>query len=105
MDFQSLEPAQKLVNQGICAAIPDQDYVVQILSAGSVTVDLASAMGEFYVDWFDPKTGKRTPSGTTTGGDKRTFTSPNTPPAQFVTDWILHIHKGARKAEAEKGKR
>ena len=104
MDFQSLEPAQSLVSQGICAVIPNQDYVVQILSAGSVTVDLTSATGEFNVDWFDPKTGKRIPSGATTGGDKRTFTSPGAPPAQWVTDWILHIHKGARGAEAEKEK-
>jgi len=90
------------VDQGICACIPNQDYVVLILTAGNVTVDLSGATGEFNVDWFDPKTGKRIPSGTTTGGAKRTFTSQNTPPAQFVTDWILHIHKGVRGAEGEK---
>jgi len=104
LDFQRLEPAQQLVDKGICACIPNRDYIVQILSAGSVTVDLSAATGEFSVDWFDPKTGRRTPSGTITGGDKRTFTSPPTPPAQWVTDWILHIHRDAREAEGEKVK-
>lgn len=99
LDFQRLEPAQQLVDSGICARIPNEDYIVQILSVGSVTVDLGEAAGEFQVDWFDPKTGRRIPSGTTSGGDKRTFTSPSTPSEQFVSDWILHIHKGERTVE------
>lgn len=102
LDFRNLVPSQQLVDKGICACVPDHDYIVELLEAGTVTVDLSAAKGTFFVDWFDPKTGKRTPSGTTIGGDKRSFTSPDTPPAQFVTDWILHIHKGERAAEDER---
>ncbi|MDO8683691.1 MAG: DUF4038 domain-containing protein [Armatimonadota bacterium] len=93
-DFRKLVPSQQLVDKGICACSPNEEYIVQILSGGTVTVDLSAATGEFNVDWFDPKTGQRTSAATTTGGAKRAFKSPETPIVQFVTDWILHIHRG-----------
>ncbi|MDO8587892.1 MAG: DUF4038 domain-containing protein [Armatimonadota bacterium] len=100
--FWELVPSQQLVNTGICACVPNEEYIAQIFQAGSVTVDLSAASGTFYVDWFDPKTGRRIPAESTTGGAARTFTSPATPPAQFVTDWILHVHREKLAPEGAK---
>jgi hypothetical protein len=93
LKFWELVPAQQLTDKGICAYIPDSDYLVEILTGGTVTLDLTNATGEFKVDWFDPKLGKVTPGGATTGGAKQSFTSPATPPGQQITDWILHLHR------------
>ena len=84
-NFQKLEPAQYLVDAGICAACPNTEYIVQLLTGGTVTVDLTQAAGDFQADWFDPRTGKRTTIGTVTDGAKRSFTAPD------KNDWILHI--------------
>jgi PKD repeat protein len=87
--FHRLEPAQGLVTAGICAAWPDNEYVVQLVSGGSVNLNLTAASGTFFVDWYNPRTGDRNPAGTTTGGATRSFTAPD------GNDWILHIHKQA----------
>ena len=84
-NFHRLQPSQKLVNRGICAAWPNSEYIVQLPSGGSVTVDLSAARGTFAVDWFNPRTGERAPAGTTTGGGNRSFAAPDS------RDWILHI--------------
>ncbi|MDO8682109.1 MAG: DUF4038 domain-containing protein [Armatimonadota bacterium] len=85
--FHRLSPSQGLVSAGICSAWADNEYIVQLLAGGSVTVNLSAASGTFYVDWFDPRIGVRYSSGTTTGGASRVFTAPG------ANDWILHIHK------------
>ena len=85
-DFHRLSPAQQLVDNGICAAWENTEYIIQLPSGGSVTVDLLRASGNFKVDWFDPSTGARTPSDPVAGGAKRSFTAPDN------NDWILHIH-------------
>ncbi|UCD30144.1 MAG: DUF4038 domain-containing protein, partial [Planctomycetota bacterium] len=85
--FHRLAPSQGLVNNGICAAWTNNEYIVQLPSGGSVDVNLSGATGILYADWFNPRTGDRNPIGTTTGGGTRSFTAPN------ANDWILHIHK------------
>ncbi|MDO8588420.1 MAG: DUF4038 domain-containing protein [Armatimonadota bacterium] len=85
-NFHRLAPSQSLTSNGICAAWPNNEYIVQLVVGTSVTVNLSGASGTFYVDWFNPRTGVRTAAGTTTGGGSRNFTAPDS------NDWILHIH-------------
>lgn len=82
--FEGLSPAQHLINNGTAAA-SSTDYVVQLPSGGSVSVDLRGARGALFADWFDPRTGTRTSAGATSGGATRSFTAPG------GDDWILHL--------------
>ncbi len=84
LQFQRLSPAQHLVGNGIAAA-SSSDYVVQLPSGGSVSVDLSGARGALSADWFDPRTGMRASAGTTAGGATGSFTAPS------GDDWILHL--------------
>lgn len=91
--FEDMAPSPNLTDKGICAMIPGSDYIVYIPTGGVVTVDLTGATGSFKTDWLDPKSGKTTPGDPVTGGAKRSFTSPWTAPAWFITDWVLHLHR------------
>jgi hypothetical protein len=66
-------------------ADPGQEYVVYLPTGGDVTVDLSAAHGTFSVEWYNPRTGVFTASGSTTGGAAHAFTAPDT------KDWVLHL--------------
>ena len=84
--FHLLSPAQELVNQGIAAAWPGNEYVVQLPAGGGVTLDLSQTGRSFASDWFDPRTGERRPIGAVSGGGARSFVAPD------ADDWILHLY-------------
>ena len=86
--FADMAPAQPLVNApNVCLANPGREYVVYAPSGGTVVLDLSSAVGEFAVEWLNPRTGAYRTDATASGGARRSFTAENT------DDWVLHLKK------------
>jgi len=89
MNLVAMTPHGELASTGYCLANPvaqGGEWLVYLPSGGSVTVNLAAAVGSLTVEWFSPSTGQSTAGGSTTGGASRTFTAPG------GGDAVLYIH-------------
>ena len=89
MNLVAMTPHGELASTGYCLANPvaqGGEWLVYLPSGGSVTVNLAAAVGSLTVEWFSPSTGQTTAGGSTTGGASRTFTAPG------GGDAVLYIH-------------
>jgi hypothetical protein len=84
-----LEPSQNLIEENkdnYCSAAPGKELVIYLRYGGSVKVNL-SDKGNFTCSWFNPRTGETQNAGIVKGGDRRTFTAPDS------FDWVLHLVK------------
>jgi hypothetical protein len=90
LPFQRLTVRPELASTGICLAEAGHRYVVYTPAGGEVRVDLKQAPGEFIAQWFNPRTGERTPKTTVDGGQERGLSAPDT------NDWVLLLesHRG-----------
>jgi hypothetical protein len=85
-----MAPDNSLVNNGFALRDPGKEYVIYLPTGGSGSVNLSAARGTLSAEWFNPRTGETTSTGTVTGGGNHRFTAPDT------NDWILHIRNPAR---------
>ena len=65
---------------------------------GAVDVDLSTATGVFYVEWFNPSTGKSIPAGTINAGMTHTFSAP------FSGDAVLYLAAERRHTTRRTGR-
>jgi hypothetical protein len=94
--FWEMQNADELVgntqhdNSRYCLAKPGELYLIYLLSADPVTLDLSGATGEFKVHWFNPRTGKDFQVRTLNGG---TAVDLGTPPENDRQDWVILVGK------------
>jgi hypothetical protein len=85
-DWWKTNPDDSLVTHGdFCLADPGNTYVVYLPMAGSVTVKLEP--GAYKAEWFNPRTGKKTPLPDAQGPS---WTSPT---AADSGDWAILLQK------------
>jgi hypothetical protein len=86
LPFWRLQPFEAVRgDMAVALAEPGQVYVIYLPRGGDVTVDLASASGQFVAKWFDPRTGAATGGDSVVGGAERSFKAPDR------NDWVLHV--------------
>ena len=97
MDMMSVIPQDDLVSIRFCLANPGYEYLIYLLSGGTITLDLSHVLGTFEVEWFNPRTGVAVKGGTVQGASQRTFDPP------FDGDAVLYIAilDEAKKEEAK----
>jgi hypothetical protein len=86
-EYWMLEPSDKLVNAGYCLANPGHEYVVFQKQPEPFTLEIGGAQSPLKAEWFNPRTGTRTPAAPLKNG-----TASLAPPA----DWgnaplVLHV--------------
>jgi hypothetical protein len=85
-DWWKTNPDDSLVTHGdFCLADPGKIYVVYLPMAGSVKVKLEP--GTYQAEWFNPRTGKKTPLPDAEGPS---WTSPTAPDSG---DWAILLQK------------
>lgn len=94
--FGVMIPDQSLVSNGHCLADPARTKILYFLmgendkwdsgDGGPVTVKLSALEENYYAEWFDPRTGKKTVLGTLQGGAEHIVNPPNT------DDWLLLLN-------------
>lgn len=90
MNMKTMVPRGELATSGHVLAdlTPGRaQYLVYLPEGGNVEVDLSGAARMLNVEWFNPATGVKMPSGTTVGGGGRSFTAP------FDGDAVLYIQQ------------
>jgi hypothetical protein len=80
-------PRGELASSGYCLADKGKEYLIYLPRKDEITVDLSDGKGYFFVEWFNPVTGKTTFAGTTRGGSKKSFQSP------FSNEAVLYIYE------------
>ena len=89
-DFCSMKPNDAVIKSGKgCAIGTNSHYVIYMLSGGNITIDLSAASGALNVEWYNPRTGKRTSSSDVAGGKEQSFSAPDN------NDWVLQISSKA----------
>ncbi|MFZ5830383.1 MAG: DUF4038 domain-containing protein [Planctomycetota bacterium] len=91
-EYWTLEPSDKLVSAGYCLAKPGREYVVFQKQPAPFTLEIANASSRLKAEWFNPRTGARTPAAPLNNG-----TVSLTPPS----DWgsaplVLHVTTAGR---------
>jgi len=82
LEWWKLDPHDDLVDDGAyCLADPGRQYIVYLRTGRPVTVRLGP--GEYEAEWFNPRTGKRSPAGAVKGPEWKSPTSPDS------ADWAL----------------
>jgi hypothetical protein len=66
--YWTLEPSDKLVSTGWCLANPGSEYIVYQKQPVPFTLDIKGAQSPLQAEWFNPRTGKRTPAGSLNNG-------------------------------------
>jgi Protein of unknown function (DUF4038)/Domain of unknown function (DUF5060)/Putative collagen-binding domain of a collagenase len=85
-DWWKTNPDDSLVTHGdYCLAAPGNIYVIYLPMAGSVTAKLEA--GSYKAEWFNPRTGKKTPLP---DADGRSWSSPM---AADSGDWAILLQK------------
>jgi hypothetical protein len=88
MNMAAMLPRPDLASTGYVLANPtpkDTEYLVYVPSGGKVTVDLSIVNGELRGEWLNPNTGITINGVKTTGGGRRSFSSP------FDGDSVLYL--------------
>lgn len=85
--FWMMNPDNSLVNNGYALVNLGRDYLIYLPSGGSTTVNLSSASGTLYSEWYNPRTGTYHDKKTVIGGGSLTYNAPDT------NDWVLHVYK------------
>jgi hypothetical protein len=99
--YWTMKPHNELTGGGaFCLANPGAEYIVYAENGGPVGLDLSAATGAFSVEWLNPRTGQRTPTGAVAGGTNHTFASPR---EATSGDWVLHVRSGLAATPARAG--
>jgi hypothetical protein len=89
IDLASSVPSGDLASSGYCLADPGQSYIVFVPGGGSVSVDLAGAVGNpggsLPVEWLNPGTGETITQETVATGGIASFAAP------FAGDAVLLV--------------
>jgi hypothetical protein len=87
-----LEPANELTSSTSdwVLAKPGFAYIVLLRQGGTTNLDLSDATGTFMVDWFDPRSGVSTASGTVEAGGVVPL---GNPPSAGDSDWAIWVHQ------------
>ncbi|HEX5757638.1 MAG TPA: DUF5060 domain-containing protein [Thermoanaerobaculia bacterium] len=87
--FHLMDPNQALVRSGTAYALAQKGsvYLFYLPNGGTVSVDLASATGTLYGEWYNPRDGASVVAPTVAGGGVRTYTPPG------AGDWVLRVRK------------
>lgn len=86
-EFWKLEPADALVGDGWCLAIPGREYVVFQNTAAPFTLKIAGAKSPMTAEWFNSHTGRRIAAGSFNNGVANL-----TPPAAWgKAPLVLHV--------------
>jgi hypothetical protein len=93
VNLAATTPHNELASTEYCLAKPGVAYIVYLPKGGTVTVDLSAVQGEVQVEWIHPVEGNVTPAAATTGGEKRTLTSP------FTGAAVVHLIVVQRRAD------
>jgi hypothetical protein len=86
MDLAACTPRPELCTSTYCLAGPN-DCLCYFPAGGHEGLDLWEAEGEFQAEWFDPATGRTTPGGALTGGNRHARQAPFPGPA------VLYLHR------------
>ena len=98
--FWDMQPADALVGNSIgaesyyCLAKPGELYLVYLPWGDVSTIDLRDTLGEFTVEWFNPRTGGPLIDGpvkTVQAGRRARL---GLPPTQPQEDWLIVIRRG-----------
>ena len=79
INLAKMIPQNGLASTGFCLAYKtssEGEYLVYLPDGGSVTVDLSSSQGEFFVEWFNAGSGNIVDGGKVDGGSNRSFKAP-----------------------------
>jgi hypothetical protein len=88
-EYWTLEPSDKLVSSGWCLANPGSEYIVYQKQPVPFTLDINGAQSSLQAEWFNPRTGKRTPAASLNNGVAKL-----TPPSDWGNDpLVLHLTK------------
>jgi hypothetical protein len=87
LPLATMVPHGELASSGYCLAQPGQQYLVYAPEGGTVTVDLAAAVGELRGEWIAADTGETGGQVIATGGAKVSLTAP------FAGGAVLHLRR------------
>ncbi len=76
MNLAATVPHGELASTGFCLADPSREYLVYLPQGGAVTVDLSAASGMLQTEWLHPTEETTVRREPTTGGGRRTLSSP-----------------------------
>ena len=76
-------------NANHCLSIAGRSYVVYLRNGGDHTLNLANTTGNFYVDWYNPRTGGALVNGPTVSGGGTVALG--SPPDTVSSDWVALI--------------
>lgn len=86
VNLADMIPRGELASSGYCLADKGKEYLIYLPRNDGVTVDLCDETGDYFVEWFNPVTGKCTAAVATNGGSKKSFAPP------FGNEAILYIY-------------
>jgi hypothetical protein len=91
VEFWNMAPNTSLSSTGMCLADTGDEYVVYAANGGTFWVNLSAGIGKtFSVQWYNPRTGVLTSSGSVSGATLKYFTAPDS------KDWVLRLTTGAQ---------
>ena len=89
VDFVHMAPHDELLSEshhGQCLANPGQEYVIYLRYGGAVAVDLSTAKGDLWAEWYNPRSGEYGEQQKAKGGGLCQFSAPDS------EDWVLYLH-------------
>ena len=85
--YWTLEPSDKLVSTGHCIANHGHEYVVFQKQPAPFTIEITGAGSLLKAEWFNPRTGARTPGPSLKNGQSKLAP----PPGWGNTPLVLHV--------------
>src|SRR5680860_194984 len=70
MDLLHSLPDENIASSGYCLANPGEEYLIYMPDDNEVDIDLTTANGTFYVEWFNPSNGKKVTGDEVEGNQK-----------------------------------
>ena len=95
-DWSRMVPAQDLISRGdaLVRARPDAEYIVWLPQGGPITLDVSGMKEGFWVQWFDPRTGKIASSIQLPARQQLDTQAPDN-----TNDWVLHLSRVRPRVE------
>jgi hypothetical protein len=89
VDFERMDPADALALSANAYVLAEKGtaYVAYLYNGGTLRLDLRGFVGNFSVQWFDPRTGTFRTMANVAAGGERSFAAPAT------GDWVLYLKR------------